>query len=171
MSQASCIKSMEEFISIQRVNGLIQPALFLALMFTSHLLLLCIDSYFHESRPRGYKTFIMLNSNEHEIQLLIKAKIPTNEEVSCFKSLRSSDIVFIMLINIKMPTIVGILTFMSRINFMLSSVEYEKHFIASGPSLYYFCKYCLIKIHPDSDSAIVNYPSLSVSMDNYASIH
>ena len=35
---------------------------------------------------RGYKTFFMLNSTEHE--LLIKAKIQANEEVSCFKSLR-----------------------------------------------------------------------------------
>ena len=42
----------------------------------------------------------------------IKTKIPTNEEVSC---LSCSDVVFIMLINVKMPTIVGILTFMSRI--------------------------------------------------------
>ena len=39
-----------------------------------------------------------------------------------------------MLINVKMPTIVGILSFMSRINFMLSSVEYEKSFITSGTS-------------------------------------
>ena len=36
-----------------------------------------------------------------------------------------------MLINVKMPTIVGILTFMSRINFMLSWVEHEKSFITS----------------------------------------
>ena len=33
-----------------------------------------------------------------------------------------------MLINVKMPTIVGILTFMSMINFMLSSVEHEKSY-------------------------------------------
>ena len=59
-----------------------------------------------------------------KFQLLIKTKIPTNEDVSSLKSL--SDVVFIMLINVKMPTIVGILSFMSRINFMLSSVEYEK---------------------------------------------
>ena len=31
-----------------------------------------------------------------------------------------------MLINVKMPTIVGILTFMSMIYFMLSEVEHEK---------------------------------------------
>ena len=38
-----------------------------------------------------------------------------------------------MLINVKIPTIYGILTFMSRINFVLSSVEHEKSFITSGP--------------------------------------
>ena len=38
-----------------------------------------------------------------------------------------------MLINVKMPTIVGILTFMSRINFMLSLVEQEESFITSRP--------------------------------------
>ena len=47
--------------------------------------------------------------------------------------LQYSDVVFIMLINIKMPTIVGILTFMSRINFVLSCVEHGKSFITSGP--------------------------------------
>ena len=40
-----------------------------------------------------------------------------------------------MLINLKMPTIVGILTLMSRINFVLSGVEHEKSFITSGPDL------------------------------------
>ena len=38
-----------------------------------------------------------------------------------FVALSFSDIVFIMLINVKMPTIVGILTFMSRMNLVLSS--------------------------------------------------
>ena len=38
-----------------------------------------------------------------------------------------------MLINVKMPTIVGILTFMSRINFVLSCVEHERTFITSEP--------------------------------------
>ena len=47
-------------------------------------------------------------------------------------ALSLSDVVFIMLINVKMPTIVGILTFMSRINFMLSWVEHEQSFITSG---------------------------------------
>ena len=38
--------------------------------------------------PRGYKTFFMLNSTEHEISTAHKTKILTNKEVSCFKSLR-----------------------------------------------------------------------------------
>ena len=41
-----------------------------------------------------------------------------------------------MLINVKMPTIVGILTFMSMINFMLCWVEHEKSFITSGLVLF-----------------------------------
>ena len=47
-------------------------------------------------------------------------------------ALSLSDVVFIMLMNVKMPTIVGILTFMSRINFVLSQVEHEKSFITWG---------------------------------------
>ena len=40
---------------------------------------------------------------------------------STTETLRSfSDVAFIMLINVKMPTIVGILTFISRINFLFS---------------------------------------------------
>ena len=61
-------------------------------------------------RLKNFSCSTQLSTN---FQLLIK-KIPTNEEVSCFSD------VFILLINVKMPTIVGILTFMSRINFVLS---------------------------------------------------
>ena len=67
-------------------------------------------------RPRGYKTFFMLNSTEYEFQLLIKTKILKN---NVFLASKRSDVVFIMLINVKMLTIVGIFTFMSTINFML----------------------------------------------------
>ena len=48
-----------------------------------------------------------------------------------FLALSHSDVVFIMLINVKMPTIVGILIFMSRMNLLLSWVEHEKSFITS----------------------------------------
>ena len=40
-----------------------------------------------------------------------------------------SAVVFILLINDKMPTIVGILSFMNSINFMLSEVDDKKSFI------------------------------------------
>ena len=49
--------------------------------------------------------------------------------MSYFKSL---DVASIMLINVKIPTIVDILTFMGRIYFVLSWVEHEKSFITSG---------------------------------------
>ena len=64
--------------------------------------------------PRGCKTFFMLNSTELKVSTARKTKIPTNKELSCLKSRRC---LFIMLINVKMPTIIGIITFMSRINF------------------------------------------------------
>ena len=66
--------------------------------------------------PRGYKTFFMLNSTEHKISTDHKTKIAT---VSCFKSLRCC---IYHANNVKMATIVGILTFISRINFVLIQV-------------------------------------------------
>ena len=60
-----------------------------------------------------------------KFQLLKESKIMKNNNFSCLKH---SDVVFILLINAKMPIIVGILTSMSRINFMLSLVEYEKFY-------------------------------------------
>ena len=60
--------------------------------------------------------------------LLINTKI----SIKKFHTLCLSD-VFIMLINVKM--IVGILTFMSIVNFVLSLVDYEKSFITSGPAI------------------------------------
>ena len=60
--------------------------------------------------PEVKKLFSCSIQLSTKFQLLIKTKIHTNEEVSCFN----------MLINVKMPTIVGIITFMSRINYVLS---------------------------------------------------
>ena len=54
----------------------------------------------------------------------------------CRPSLDAALSYFPPLINVKMPTIVGILTFMSGKNFMLSWVEHEKSFITSGPDLW-----------------------------------
>ena len=59
----------------------------------------------------------MLNSTEHEISTAHKTTVLKNRQFLAFKL---SDVIFIMLINVKMPTIiVGILTFMSMINVML----------------------------------------------------
>ena len=52
-----------------------------------------------------------------------------------FLALSLSDVVFTMLINVKVQTIVGMLTFMSRINFVFSRVEHEKSFITSWPDV------------------------------------
>ena len=43
-----------------------------------------------------------------------------------FLALSLSDVVFNMLKKVKMPTIVGILIFMSRINFMLAELRMKK---------------------------------------------
>ena len=73
----------------------------------------------------------MLNSTEHKSQLLIKKLI--YRQMKKFLASGLSDVVFIMLINVKMlPTIVGILTFMIRINFVLSWVEHGNSFITLG---------------------------------------
>ena len=60
----------------------------------------------------------MLNSTEHKISAAHKKL--KHQQMRKFLALSLSDIVFIMLINVKMSTIVGILAFMSRINFVLS---------------------------------------------------
>ena len=65
--------------------------------------------------PRGYKTYFILNSAEHDIFLLI---------------------------NVEMPTIVGISTFMSRKNSTLGLSEHEKCLISL-----YFHAYEHLKFH------------------------
>ena len=63
---------------------------------------------------KGYKAFSCSTQLNTKFQLL------TNTYFFYFTNLSLSDIVFIMLIDVKMPTFVDILTFMSRINFVLS---------------------------------------------------
>ena len=72
-----------------------------------------IMSQICNSSPQGYKSRELSMKN----QILIKAKIfKINKVFSSFKFL---DVAFIQLINVERPIIVGILTFMSKINFML----------------------------------------------------
>ena len=75
--------------------------------------------YVGKSGPAVIKLFFVLNSVEHEILNAHKY-----ENIKKFSFVLGSDkprMLFFLLINVKMPTIVvGILTFMSRKNFMLS---------------------------------------------------
>ena len=68
--------------------------------------------------PEVIKLFTCSTQLSTKFQLLIK-KLKYRQMKKCL-ALSLSDVIFIMLINVKMSTIVGILTFMSRINFMLS---------------------------------------------------
>ena len=52
------------------------------------------------SRLRGYKTFFMLNSSNHEISAAHKAEMLK----IFFLAFKLSDVVYIMLINVTMPT-------------------------------------------------------------------
>ena len=61
------------------------------------------------TRARGYKAFFMLNLTEHEISTAHKNMLKKRT----FLAFKLSVDLFIMLINVKMPTIIGILTFMS----------------------------------------------------------
>ena len=66
------------------------------------------------------KLFPCSNQLSMQFQLLIRAK---KLKKTLFITLKLSDVVFIMLIKVKipaMPTSVGILTFISKINFILS---------------------------------------------------
>ena len=66
---------------------------------------------------KDIKQFSCSTQLSMKFQLLIKTKMSKYIDSSCFQL---SDVVFIMLINVEMPTTVCIFTFMSMINFMLS---------------------------------------------------
>ena len=74
----------------------------------------------------------MLNSTENEVPNAQKTKILTIEDFF-FLLLISQilDVVSILLINVKMATTDGILTFMSMVNLVFILVEHEKSFIVN----------------------------------------
>ena len=74
--------------------------------------------------PEVIKLFTCLTQLSMKFLFLKETKML---KIKIFLALNFSD-VFILLINVKMPTIVAILTFTSRINFLLSLVEHEKSF-------------------------------------------
>ena len=77
-----------------------------------------LEATSEEDRARGYKTFFMLNSVEHEI--LNAHKYKKYQEIQLFSDSDKPRMLFFLLINVKMPTLVGILTFMSCKNFILN---------------------------------------------------
>ena len=92
---------------------------------------------------------------------------PGPEVIKLFWCSTQLSMKFILLINVKMPTIVGILTFISMMkttperlkartfficrclvfmstwNFVVSWVEHEKSFITSGPGIF-VCRWCIL---------------------------
>ena len=78
-----------------------------------------VDRWVH--RSQGYKTYFMLNSTVHYSSTAHNSyKTKMLKKIKIFLNFRPSEVALIMLINVKMSTIVGILVFMSMINFMLS---------------------------------------------------
>ena len=71
--------------------------------------------------------------------MLISMKISRN---LAFSDSDKPRMLFSWLINVKMPTIVGILTYMSRKNFMLNLVEHEKKFYNLGARFCYELPSC-----------------------------
>ena len=74
------------------------------------------------------------------------------QEIQLFSGSDKPGMLFFLLINVKMPTVVGILIIMSRKIFMLSRVEHEKSFITSSHGLVSKVKdllltYYLLTIH------------------------
>ena len=68
-----------------------------------------------EPGPEVIKRFSCSNQLNIKFKLLIESNILKKKH---FSYLKRSYFVFVMLINVKMPTIVGILTLMSRIEFI-----------------------------------------------------
>ena len=65
----------------------------------------------------------MLNSAEHEISNAHRCK-KKYQEILIFSGSDKSTMQFFMLIKGKMPTVVGLLIFMNRKNFMLLSMNF-----------------------------------------------
>ena len=70
--------------------------------------MLCFNEVLEQIWPRGYKTFFMLNLAKHEILNAHKYKKISRK--ATFLGSGKPRMLFYLLINVKMPTIVGILT-------------------------------------------------------------
>ena len=70
-----------------------------------------------ETGPEVLKLFTCITQLSMKFQILISIKY---QEIQHFSSSDNPKMLFSMLVNVKMPTIIGILIFMSRKIFMLS---------------------------------------------------
>ena len=75
----------------------------------------------------------MLNSAEHGI--LNSRKYKNIKKLIIFQAQSRPRMLFFLPMKVEMPTTVGISTFMSRKNFILSLVEHEKSFITKGQEM------------------------------------
>ena len=91
----------------------------------------------------------MLNSAEHEILNAHKS------EIQHFPGSDKPRMLFSLLINVKKPTSVGILSFMSKTIFMLSIIEHKNLFI-----IFYNLGDFLFKVTPEQFSSRNTGPNL-----------
>ena len=94
-----------------------------------------VETFRNNPRPEVIIFFFHAQlSWERNLFCLWKIKYRQFKLSSCTAELSMK---FVLIINIKMPTIVGILIFISRKNFMLNWVEYGKSFMTSelGPHI------------------------------------
>ena len=84
----------------------------------------------------GRKDSNQNKSTEHEIIAAHKTKI-TRKKHKDFPCLIRIDVVFILLMNVKIPTVIGKVTFMSMKNCMISRVQHEQRFITCGQRYIY----------------------------------
>ena len=83
--------------------------------------------------PQGYKLFSCSTQLSMKFFMLINLKLLI---IANSFLLNIAEHKISLLINMKMPTIVGIFIFFSRENFMLSWDEHDKCFITSGPGVF-----------------------------------
>ena len=92
------------------------------------------NSHTNQYRSLGYRKIVMLNSAEHEI--LNAHQYQHIKKLSIFQIQIGLGCYFVRLINVEMPTITGILTFMSRKISCSDELSMKLVFVTSGPELW-----------------------------------
>ena len=113
--------------------------------------------------PEIIKLFSWSTQQSMKFQMLISIKIPRN---SAFSGSGKPRMLLFLLRNVKMPTNIGILTFMSGKNFMVTWAEHEKSFITSRPDfvVYWLIFRLNIYYRPEYHFKIVNGEYVKVNI-------